>query len=103
MQKIYDDEAQMQRPIMLEEKDKQMHITEEKWVQYLGNQQYVLYACSNAPSEAHLLLSAYGGFVQFFKNRVSSLGVLKALEQFNFSDSLNEKGNFMLVRLMSGA
>ncbi|KAJ3838578.1 hypothetical protein F5878DRAFT_661065 [Lentinula raphanica] len=39
LQKIYDEEARIQRPIILEEVDKEMKITEDNWTQYLGNQQ----------------------------------------------------------------
>ncbi|KAJ3736201.1 hypothetical protein DFJ43DRAFT_1036523 [Lentinula guzmanii] len=85
LQKIYDEEARIQRPIILEEKDKEMKITEDNWTQYLGNQ------------------NAYNGFVAFFEHQVASAGVVKTLEKFIFSSSANEKGKVMLARLMSGA
>lgn len=38
LQKIYDNEASSQRPIVLEEKDKDITIDEDSWSQYLGDQ-----------------------------------------------------------------
>ncbi|KAF9021105.1 hypothetical protein BDP27DRAFT_1439345 [Rhodocollybia butyracea] len=84
LQKKYDQEARIQRPIILEEKDKGIRITDENWVQYVGNQ------------------NAYSGFVTFFENKVASAGVVRTLEEFVFSPAANEKGKSMLVRLMSG-
>ncbi|KAJ3814004.1 hypothetical protein F5876DRAFT_33900 [Lentinula aff. lateritia] len=84
LQKIYDEEARIQRPIILEEKDKEMKITEDNWTQYLGNE------------------NAYNGFVTFFEHQIASLGVVKTLETFIFSSSANERGKVMLARLMSG-
>ncbi|KAJ4479015.1 hypothetical protein J3R30DRAFT_3702022 [Lentinula aciculospora] len=85
LQKIYDEEARVQRPIILEEKDKEMIVTEENWPQYLGNQH------------------AYNGFLTFFDQQIASAGVVKTLEKFIFSPEANEKGKAMLARLMSGA
>ncbi|KAJ3975289.1 hypothetical protein EV361DRAFT_792631 [Lentinula raphanica] len=85
LQKIYDEEARIQRPIILEEVDKEMKITEDNWTQYLGNQH------------------AYNGFLKFFEHEVASAGVVKTLEKYIFSPSVNEKGKVMLARLMSGA
>ncbi|KIK64837.1 hypothetical protein GYMLUDRAFT_56797 [Collybiopsis luxurians FD-317 M1] len=85
LQKIFDDEAKTQRSIIIEEKDKEIQITEENWTQYLGNQH------------------AYNGFVKFFDDRVGRFGAVKTLEEFIFSSEVNEKGKTMLTRLMSGA
>ena len=41
LQKIYDEEARIQRPIVLEETDKNLIVTNENWVQYVGNARYV--------------------------------------------------------------
>ena len=40
LQKIYDAEAAFQRPIILEERDKNIVITKDNWVQYFGNQRH---------------------------------------------------------------
>ncbi|KAF5393012.1 hypothetical protein D9757_001125 [Collybiopsis confluens] len=85
LQKIYDDEAKTQRPIVLdEEKNKAIHVTEENWDQYLGN--------------SH----AYSGFLSLFQNQIVLNGAVKTLAAFVFSESVNEKGKVMLTRLMSG-
>ncbi|KAE9409719.1 hypothetical protein BT96DRAFT_872370 [Gymnopus androsaceus JB14] len=85
LQKIYDNEASSQRPIVLEEKDKDIAIDEDSWSQYLGDQ------------------NAYSAFVTFFESRVSSFGAVKTIEEFIFSPAANEEGKCMLTRLMSGA
>ncbi|KAF9063600.1 hypothetical protein BDP27DRAFT_1231849 [Rhodocollybia butyracea] len=85
IQKIYDMEARIQRPIILEETDKNIQITDENWVQYIGNPH------------------AYNGFFTFFQHKVATAGAVKTLEEFIFSPAANEKGKIMLVRLMGGA
>jgi hypothetical protein len=39
LQKIYDEEAKGQRPIFVEEKDKDILITTDNWKKHLGDQQ----------------------------------------------------------------
>ena len=41
LQKIYEDEAPSQRPIILDPKDESIVVSEENWIQYLGNQRCV--------------------------------------------------------------
>lgn len=41
LQKIYEDEARTQRPIILEPRDEAIAVSKENWTQYLGNQRYV--------------------------------------------------------------
>lgn len=38
LKKKYEEEASYQRPIYVEEKDKSIIVTQDNWVQYLGNQ-----------------------------------------------------------------
>ncbi|KIK64836.1 hypothetical protein GYMLUDRAFT_240783 [Collybiopsis luxurians FD-317 M1] len=84
LQKIFDNEAKIQRSIISEEKENEIRITDQSWTRFLGNQH------------------AYGGFVKFFDERIERFGVVKTLEQFVFSPDANEKGKTMLARLMSG-
>ncbi|KAJ2929943.1 hypothetical protein H1R20_g7154, partial [Candolleomyces eurysporus] len=81
--KIYDAEAEIQRPIVLEEKDLAISINDGNWIQYLGNQ------------------SAYAAYFSFFSEKVAALGPSSALEKFVFDRSANDHGNEMLVRMMS--
>ncbi|RXW16950.1 hypothetical protein EST38_g8908 [Candolleomyces aberdarensis] len=83
--KIYDVEAKIQRPIVLEEKDSTISVNDANWIQYLGNQ------------------SAYAAYFSFFSEKVAALGPSSALEKFVFDRSVNDHGNEMLVRMMSGA
>ncbi|KAF8156791.1 hypothetical protein B0H34DRAFT_710596 [Crassisporium funariophilum] len=85
LQKIYDDEARTQRPIFLEEKDKDIVVSVDNWIQYLGNQ------------------SAYGAFVKFFSGEVQNLGASGAVERYIFSEDANKEPAEMLIRLVSGA
>ncbi|THU91890.1 hypothetical protein K435DRAFT_726663 [Dendrothele bispora CBS 962.96] len=85
LQKIYDDEAKLQRAIVLEETDKSLVVTSENWVQYVGN------------------ASAYSAFLTFFEEKIKAAGVLKTLEAYIFSDEANDNNVNMLIRLMSGA
>ena len=39
LQKIYDDEVQLQRPIYVEEQDKEITVTKGNWTKHLGDQQ----------------------------------------------------------------
>jgi hypothetical protein len=41
LQKIYEDEAISQRPIILEPEDESIVVSKDNWVQYLENQRYV--------------------------------------------------------------
>ncbi|KAF9067547.1 hypothetical protein BDP27DRAFT_1364755 [Rhodocollybia butyracea] len=81
IQKIYDMEACIQCPIALEEKDKNIQITDENWVQHIGN-----------PHR----------FFTFFEQKIASAGAVRTLEEFIFSPAANEKGKIMLARLMGG-
>lgn len=83
LQKIYHDEARIQRPIIWEEKDKAILVTEDNWVQYLGNP------------------SAYASFVKFFAEQIEAFGSTATLERFVFDSE--KSGAHMLARLMSGA
>ncbi|KAF5371285.1 hypothetical protein D9758_004168 [Tetrapyrgos nigripes] len=85
LQKIYDDEAKTQRPIIPEETGKDIVVDSENWIQYLGN------------------ASAYAAFVTFFSENVKKYGVLKSLDEFIFSSAANDNNANMLIRLMSGA
>ncbi|KAJ7582970.1 hypothetical protein C8J56DRAFT_1099801 [Mycena floridula] len=85
LQKIYDVEKTIQRPIVLEETDKNIVVTEENWTKNLGNP------------------SAYHAFVSFFKARVQQNGISTSLEVYLFGPAANLDGVNMLVRLMSGA
>ncbi|KAL0950038.1 hypothetical protein HGRIS_010046 [Hohenbuehelia grisea] len=85
LQKIYDIEVKSQRPIFVEEKHKDIVVTQNNWTQYLGKP------------------DAYGSYVKFFKEIVASAGVKEALENYVFSPDANQNGAIMLVRLMSGA
>ncbi|KAK7033555.1 hypothetical protein VNI00_012779 [Paramarasmius palmivorus] len=85
LQKIYDDEASDQRPIILEDQDKNMKVNTKSWKQYVGNQ------------------NAYNGFFHFFQERIEATGVSETLGEYIFSPAANEPGLNMLVRLMSGA
>ncbi|KDR68431.1 hypothetical protein GALMADRAFT_257159 [Galerina marginata CBS 339.88] len=85
LEKIYENEAHIQRPRVVEEKDKDIVVGKENWVQYLGNP------------------SAYSAFVAFFSNEVQALGASGALEKYVFENDANENGANMLVRVMSGA
>ncbi|KAF5392996.1 hypothetical protein D9757_001148 [Collybiopsis confluens] len=84
LQKIYDVEERMQRPIILEEKDRDIQITEENWSEYLGTKHQ----------------NAYSGFVDFFNLRISTFGVMKTIDEFIFSPAAQE--NSMLPRFMGG-
>jgi hypothetical protein len=85
LRKIYDDEAKAQRPRILEEKDKDIVVNKQNWIQYLGNQ------------------SAYSSFVTFFSNEAQALGASGVLEKYVFEEDANQDGVNMLVRVMSGA
>lgn len=37
LQKIYDDEAKVQRPIHLDDKDEEIVISQDNWKQFIGN------------------------------------------------------------------
>ncbi|KAI3595169.1 hypothetical protein WG66_009401 [Moniliophthora roreri] len=82
LQKIYDDEASDQRPIVLEEQDKEIKVTADSWKQYVGNQ---------------------NGFFEFFQECIKADGVPTTLGEYIFSPAANESGTNMLARLMSGA
>ena len=41
LRKIYEDEAKIQRPIVLEDRDKTINITGDNWTQYLGDAKFV--------------------------------------------------------------
>lgn len=101
LQKIYDQEADYQRPIILET-DRKITITEDNWSQYLGNDKYAHKYLSGTLT-ALTSCSAYGGFFKFFESRVSTFGALNTVEEFIFSPAANEKGKWMLSRLMGGA
>ncbi|KAF9492815.1 hypothetical protein BDN71DRAFT_1450985 [Pleurotus eryngii] len=85
LRKIYEEEAKIQRPIILEETDKDAVVTDENMAQYLGNQ------------------NAYAAFCQFFKRRVFELGAIQAIEEYIFSPKANEGSKAMLHRLVAGA
>lgn len=85
LKKIYDVEAPTQRPIFVEEKDASILVTDDNWVQYLGNQ------------------SAYGSFFKFFSGKVAELGAGPALEKYVFHRDANDVSKAMLIRVMSGA
>ncbi|TEB13961.1 hypothetical protein FA13DRAFT_1748166 [Coprinellus micaceus] len=85
LKKIYDVEAAIQRPILVEEKDASISVNDDNWVQYLGNQ------------------SAYGSFFKFFSGKVADLGAGPTLEKFVFDAAANASGKVMLIRVMSGA
>ncbi|PPQ89262.1 hypothetical protein CVT25_001346 [Psilocybe cyanescens] len=81
LKKMYDDEAKYQRPIISQDKDKDIVVDDQNWVQYLGNS------------------SAYSAFVKFFSNKVQVLGVTGTLEKYVFEDDANENGILMLNRV----
>lgn len=83
LQHIYDDEARVLRPILLDDADRNMVVNEETWSQYVGNN------------------NAYHGFISLFRSSIERSGVLKTLEKYLFSPPA--KDALMLVRLMSGA
>ncbi|KAF8804705.1 hypothetical protein BYT27DRAFT_7259180 [Phlegmacium glaucopus] len=85
IQKIYEDEARAQRPIILESKDESIVVSKENWTQYLENQ------------------SAYGAFVKFFAGQVEELGVTGTLEKYIFDPEVNKNGVNMLSRVVAGA
>ncbi|KAF8970474.1 hypothetical protein BDZ97DRAFT_1754058 [Flammula alnicola] len=85
LQKIYEDEARIQRPRILEEKDKNIVVDKDNWVQYLGNQ------------------SAYGAFVKFFSNEIDASGVNGTFENYVFGEDASKAGVDMLARVISGA
>ncbi|KAK2465579.1 hypothetical protein APHAL10511_002471 [Amanita phalloides] len=85
LQKIYDEEAKSQRPIFLEEKDKDVVITKENWKQCLGDQH------------------AYAGYFKFYSANVQEFGALKTVEQYIFANDANDADAHMLIRLVSGA
>ncbi|KAF9058210.1 hypothetical protein BJ165DRAFT_1540460 [Panaeolus papilionaceus] len=85
LKKIYEEEAKVQRPRYLEERDKTIVVNKDNWVQYLSN------------------ISAYGAFVDFFEEEVRAIGVSKALEKYIFSEEANKDGRHMFVRFYSGA
>ncbi|KAF9566491.1 hypothetical protein CPC08DRAFT_703825 [Agrocybe pediades] len=85
LQRMYDEEAKEQRPIILDEKDKSIQVNKDNWIQCLGNH------------------SAYHSFVGYFTEEIKAIGVPKALEKYVFSDEANAQGVQMLVRVVSGA
>ncbi|PFH50516.1 hypothetical protein AMATHDRAFT_144896 [Amanita thiersii Skay4041] len=85
LRKIYDKEAAYQRPIYVEEKDRDIVITENNWTKHLGNQH------------------AYGAYLKFFTERISHIGVHRTFEQYLFDKTANDNGVNMLIRLVSGA
>ncbi|KDR77998.1 hypothetical protein GALMADRAFT_155027 [Galerina marginata CBS 339.88] len=85
LEKIYENEAQIQRPRVVEGKSMNIVIDKENWVQYLGTP------------------SAYSAFITFFSSEVQALGASGALEKYVFENDANENGVNMLVRVMSGA
>lgn len=105
LRKIYDDEAKMQRPIALEDRDKTIEITQNNWQQYLGNAKSEIYMTSSNDYIINTIsiYSAYNGFFNFFSAEVQNSGIVDTLDRYIFSPSANEKGSRMLVRLMSGA
>jgi len=42
LQKMYDEEAKDQRPIILDETDKTIRVNQDNWIQYLGNHKFVV-------------------------------------------------------------
>jgi len=102
LKKIYEDEAQTQRPIVLEEKDSSIKVNDDNWVQYLGNQKCVPASAHEPLTDCSPLHSAYAAFVDFFSVKVKELGVSKTLERYVYDEAVNEKGKDMLIRLMSG-
>lgn len=48
---MYDDEAKYQRPIISQDKDKDIVVDDQNWIQYLGNSRYVTNRLFNLFSE----------------------------------------------------
>ncbi|TFK28572.1 hypothetical protein FA15DRAFT_665290 [Coprinopsis marcescibilis] len=84
LKKIYEEESKSQRAIILEERDANIVVTDDNWIQYLGNQ------------------SAYAAFVKFFSERIERNGSTAVLEQYVFDENANTDEKRMLVCLMSG-
>jgi len=49
-----------------------------------------------------LYFSAYGAFVSFFSEEITTLGATEALEKYVFNEEANTDGKHMLVRVLSG-
>ncbi|KAK7033554.1 hypothetical protein VNI00_012778 [Paramarasmius palmivorus] len=84
LQKMYNDEAPKQRSIILNKDDMKIGVTTDNWTEYLGNEH------------------AYYGYLNFFQERIKSVGVPDTLEKYIFSPLANKSSVGMLVRLMSG-
>ncbi|OBZ73818.1 Oxidoreductase AflY [Grifola frondosa] len=85
LKKIEKRRETMQRPIQLDPKDKDIIITDQNWVQYVGN------------------ANAYYGYYNFFAGEIKSIGVTATLERYIFSEHANAGGATMIIRTMSGA
>ncbi|EKM75815.1 hypothetical protein AGABI1DRAFT_79378 [Agaricus bisporus var. burnettii JB137-S8] len=85
IQKIYNSQVQMQRPILVEDKDKDIVVNKDNWPDHLGEQE------------------AYNSYSKFFAQEIERLGILDALETYIFEPEANANGRNMLDRLFSGA
>lgn len=103
LKKIYEAEAEIQRPIFVEEKDASISVDDSNWIQYLGNQRWARSGPVCMSRCTHDDDSAYGSFFKYFSGKVADLGVGPALEKFVFDRAANEDGKSMLIRVMSGA
>ncbi|PPQ69877.1 hypothetical protein CVT24_003212 [Panaeolus cyanescens] len=92
LKKMYDEEAKVQRPRYLQDRDKNIVVNKDNWIQYLNNNRQV-----------KIKTTAYGAFVDFFEEEVRAIGASNALEKYIFSEDANKDGRLMFVRFTSGA
>ncbi|KAF9003377.1 hypothetical protein BDQ17DRAFT_1480126 [Cyathus striatus] len=85
LEKIYQFEAKPQRSLFSEETDKDINVTPENWLQYVGNS------------------GAYGSFFKFFTNEIKSHGVVDTVKKYIFDEKVNKGSGMMLIRLVGGA
>ncbi|KAF9532871.1 hypothetical protein CPB83DRAFT_846517 [Crepidotus variabilis] len=85
LQKIFNQDAPVQRPIILEEQDKGIVVDGSNWKRHVGTTHH-----------------DYNALYNFFSKQIAEHGISETLSSYVFDQNANKGGTLMLLRVFSG-